>query len=321
MFQAVLTVARNTFTEAIRQPVYVVLLLSALLLLAINPTLSAYTFDDDDKLLIDMGLSTMFLAGLLLSAFCATGVFSREIENKTVLTIVSKPVGRPSFVLGKYLGVTAAITVAYTIWSLGFLLTVRHGVMATAGDAYDGPVWAFGLSAIVLALGLAALANYFYRWVFSSSLTFLLLLFLSLAYLLVLLFGKGWEPQALGTDLNPQLLVAVLLTLEAIALLCAVAIAASTRLGQVMTLSICGGIFLLGLSSDYLFGRHADGSLIATLGHAVMPNLQYLWLADALTQGHPVSAYYVGLVSAYSALFTIAVLGLATALFQTREVG
>lgn len=321
MLKPILTVSRNTFTEAIRQPIYVVLLLGTILLLVLNLALSAYTLGEDDKLLIDLGMSSMFLAGLLLAAFSATGVFSREIDNQTVLTIVSKPIGRPAFVLGKYLGVTASIALAYWVWSLVFLLTVRHKVMSTAADDFDGPVITFGLVALAVSFLVAVGGNYLYRWVFASTLTFLLAPLMTLAYLLVLLVGKGWVVQSIGTDFNPQLSVALLLILEALAILCAVAVAVSTRLGQVMTLVICAVVFAVGLSSDYLFGRFADTSVLASIGYAIVPNLQYLWLADAITQNHPVDAGYVGMVSGYSALYVIALLGLAVALFQRREVG
>ena len=112
MIQQLLTIARNTFLESIRQPIFSVLLLVGTLALILNPMISAYTLDDDNKQLIDMGLSTLFVCGLLLSAFTATSVLSQELENKTVLTVISKPISRPLFVVGKYVGVSAALFVA-----------------------------------------------------------------------------------------------------------------------------------------------------------------------------------------------------------------
>lgn len=321
MFGQAFSVARNTFLEALRQPIYVVLLLGGTLLMALNPALSAFTFGDDQKLLLDLGLSTLFVAGIFLAAFTATGVFSREIENKTVLTVVSKPVGRPAFVLGKYLGVLGALGVASLIWSCAFLLTVRHQVLSTASDEYDEPVLVFGCGALALALGLALWMNYFHRWIFASTLTACLAPLLALAYGLVLGVNKHWELQPLATDLDPQLLAALLLILEALAILCAVAVAASTRLGQLMTLTVCFGVFMLGLSSDFLFGRHAAAHWPAAAAYALAPNFQALWLADALTQKHPVDAAYVLAASAYAGLYVLGVLGLAIGLFQTREVG
>lgn len=312
-------IARNTFTEAIRQPVYLVILVGTILLLALNPALSAYTFDDDNKLLFDLGLSTLFLSGMLLAAFTAAGVFSREIENHTVLTVISKPVGRPLFVLGKYLGVSAALAVAYWIWILIFLLTVRHKVMQMAVDPWDLPVLIFGLSALFLSVAGAVWCNYFYGWVFSTSLTTFLAPSLTLAYVLVLTLNKDWQLQDFTTDLDGQLLWALLLVAEALLIICAIALAASTRLQQGPTLAICAVVFLLGLSAWNLFGQSSHW--LAGILYTLVPSLEIFWQADSLTQGHLVPPEHVLWLSGYAALYVMAILSLAVAFFQTREVG
>jgi ABC-type transport system involved in multi-copper enzyme maturation permease subunit len=321
MFQQVLTIARNTFTECLRQPVYVVVLLAATLATILNLYLAAYTLSDDNKMLVDMGLSTLFVACLLLAAFSATGVLSEEIENKTVLTVISKPVSRPLFVIGKYVGVAAAIAVAYWILSLNYLLTVRHQVMQTAADHTDWPVVVFGLGALAAAALCATMANYFYHWVFPSTFVGLYAAMITLSYIAVMLIGKEWAFQSPMTDVDPQLMIGLSLVFQAILILVAVAIAASTRLGQVMTLLICAGTFVLGLVSDGLLRDIADNYFVAKAMYVSLPNLQLLWPADRITQNHPFEGSYVLLASGYSALYIGAVLGIAVALFQTREVG
>jgi len=324
MLQQLWAVARNTFLETIRQPVFVVLLIGGLLLLALNPAICAFSMETEGeaKMLVDLGLSTMLVAGLLLAAFSAAGVFSREIENQTVLTVISKPVGRPAFVLGKYLGVSSGIAVACAAWSFALLLTVRHGVLVTADQELDAPVVLYGSGAFFAGIGLAAWGNYFYRWVFPSALTALLVPLLGLAYLLALFTGKHWELQPPGADFKPQLWIAMLLVLLALCLISAVAIAASIRLRQVPTLLICVGVFLTGLSSDYVFGQAArNGSMAAEILHRIVPNIGYLWQADALSQGSIIPFSHVSLLAAYTGLWICGILSLAIALFQTREVG
>ncbi|MBI1371091.1 MAG: hypothetical protein GC162_20875 [Planctomycetes bacterium] len=327
MFEQLWTIARNTFTESIRQPIFLVVLGAGLFLLILNPALSAYTLDDDNKLLIDLGLSTMLFGGLALAAFTSTGVLAREIENKTALTVISKPISRPVFVIGKYFGVATAVSMAIWIWSIVFLLSVRHKVMSTASDHFDMPVLIFGIAAGLIALFLSVWGNYFYAWVFTSRFAGLLAGALTVAYLLVLLISPRWQVQALTTEFTKdgsqlgQIVIAILFVLEALAVVCAVAIACSTRLGQVMTLLICVAVTFLGLVSDYFFGRFVEAQPLAWIGYALAPNTQFFWLADALTQNHPVSAEYVGLVSGYCMLYITAVLSLAAALFQTRETG
>jgi len=355
MFRQLLSITRNTFIESIRQPVFVVLLLAGILILVLSPALAAYTLDNDNKMLVDMCLSMIFVLCLLIAAFTATGVLSSEIENKTVLTVVSKPVARPVFVVGKYLGVAGAIAVAFFILSLVFLFTRRHGVMQTASDHFDGPILLFGSLALLGALGVATVGNYMYRWVFSSTFVTTLTVTITVAALLAFSLNKGWAIQSPLHDFSEhgagmgQIVIGLLLIFEAVLMLTAVAIAASTRLGQIMTLVVCLGVFVIGLISNS-FSQLVDHRLnlpngigvvqslgavltadtalhlklfytLAKLLYVALPNLQFLWPADALADDNPFSGIHVATVTAYAALYTTVVLCLAVVLFQRREVG
>ncbi len=321
MFTKFAAICSNTFTEVIRQPIFGVLLLVGTAALVLNPAVSGFTMDDDNKLLQDLGLSTLFVVGLFLAGFAATGVISQEIENQTVLTVVSKPVGRPVFVLAKFAGVAGALLVAYYLLSLVFFMTVRHQVMQTAADQYDLPVVLFGCGAVLLSLAVATFGNYFRGWQFGSAAVWLSLPLMTLAVLLICLFNNRWDLQPITTDLDPQVLAAILLVLLAVLVLAAVAVAASTRLGQVMTMVVCSGVFVLGLVSSYAFGRFKDENILAAVGYRLMPDLTFFWISDAVTQGYPVSLAHVGWVCLYAGLYIVGILALAVALFQQREVG
>ena len=328
MFQQLLTIARNTFTEAIRQPILTVLILVGSIGLWMNTHLAAYTFGEDNKMMIDLGLSMLFLVGLMLAAFTATGVLSMEIENRTVLTVVSKPVARPLFVVGKYLGVAAAISLTYWILTATFLLNIRQGVMETARDKLDWPVIVFALSAVFLSLLIATLGNYFYRWIFTSTFVVTYLILNTLAFVLMLVIAKRWQLQSIAAEFHVhedydlgQVLIALLLIFEAVMILTAVAVAVSTRLGQVMTLIICIAVFLLGLVSNSIYHEYGDAHPVASGLYWVMPNLQFLWQADALTAGHAIPLTHVAWLTLYSLLYIAALQFLSISLFQTREVG
>ena len=81
MIEQLLAIARNTFFESIRQPIVLVVLLIATVLLVLSNPLSAFTMADDQHMFIDIGMATVFLFGALLAAFVATSVLVREIEN------------------------------------------------------------------------------------------------------------------------------------------------------------------------------------------------------------------------------------------------
>ena len=78
MISKLLTIAANTFIESLRQPAFISILGAVSLLLAFNPAISILTLGEDEKLLIDLGLSTILLGGLFLSAFTATASISAE---------------------------------------------------------------------------------------------------------------------------------------------------------------------------------------------------------------------------------------------------
>ena len=332
MSNKLLAITANTFLETIRQPIYGILMWVAAFWIAVfGPTLSAFTLESggDTKMLIDSCLATMLLYGLLASVFSATSVITREIESYTVLTVVSKPVSRPVFFLGKYVGVTAAMFVGYYFLTLVFVMTVRHGVMETASDKYDQPVLVFGIAALVISLVAAVFCNYVYGWHFSATLTAWIIPLGTLALAATLFFDKEWTPQSpltffgrKGSIAPVSVYSAVTLIFLAVMILTAFAVTLSTRFSQVVTLILCSGVFLLGLLSDYYFGNpEAQSSLLGQILYHVLPNFQFFWLGDALTQELEVRSAHVARVAGYAVLYTLAVLSLGVALFQTREVG
>jgi hypothetical protein len=327
MFEQLLTISRNTFVESIRQPIFVTLVMVGILAMALNTELAGFTFQDDNKLLLDLGMSTLLLTCLALAAFTATSVVSIEIENKTVLTTVSKPVTRPIFILGKYLGVSSAIALAFWILAIVFFMTVRHRVMTTASDKLDGPVLAFSLVAAGIALVGATAMNYLYRWVFSATFVIWLAVLLTVAWGLVLVTDKHWDLQPITAEFNVpdsvfgQLHLALILIFEAVLIFTAIAVATSTRLGQVMTIVISISAFAATVLVASVLDYAQIQALWATALRHLVPNLQYLWHADALSGGNKLTAEHIALVSAYAMLFVTAILSLAVGLFQTREVG
>lgn len=325
----VLTIARNGFLESIRQPIFAVLLLGGMLALVLNVSLAAFTLDDDNKILVDLGLSTLFLCGLLLAAFTATGVLAREIDDRTVVTVVSKPVSRPAVVVGKYLGVAAALGVGF--WSLAvvFLLTVRHRVPAAGPmeSGLDPPVLVFGLTGTAAAVLVAAAANYLRGRPFASVFAVAQAAGAAVALAATWSVDRSWRPQNPASEWNPQLVMAVGLVFEAILVLAAVAIAASTRFGQVPTLMACVAVFLGGLVSEYFLGTIVGGAgpawarWLAWPVYAALPNMQFFWPADALTQGRPITSGHFLSVSLYAGCMITAIVSLAVLLFQERDVG
>ena len=256
MLEQTLAIIRNTFFESIRQPVVFILLIVATILLIIANLTSTFTMEDDQKMLIDVGLATVFLFGALLAAFIATNVLTREIENKTVLTVVSKPVGRPLFVIGKFLGVAGAILIASLYMAFVFMLIEHHGTIQTVRDPVHLPVLVFGIGAGVLAFVVAIWCNYMYGRVFASTFICVATPLAALAYLLSLFFDPKFSTENVEFTkaFNLNLWYAVVTLIAANIVLTAIALALSTRLSQIMTILATIAVFLLGLLSNWLFG-------------------------------------------------------------------
>lgn len=325
MFQRLYTLAANTFVETIRQPIYGVILLVTAGLMIFNVSLAAFTLEDDDKLLLDLGLSTLLLSGLFLAAFSAAGVISREIENKTVLSVITKPVSRPLFILGKFSGLFAAMVLAFYLAFLVFVLAQRHGVLQTSSDPWDAPVLVFGLGSFAISLLVAAFCNYFYGSDFPTTAMAIIAPLLTVAVILVGKFSEKWEVVPFGSNfVGGQVIIAAYLVMLIVIVIVAVAVAASTRYGQLVTLMICTGVLGLGVVSDYAFGRKAEESAMAAAAYHLLPNVGPFWVLEGLQAASLETAVpwnYVGYATLYAALLTAGILSLAVALFQTREVG
>jgi ABC-type transport system involved in multi-copper enzyme maturation permease subunit len=99
------TIARATIKEALRQPVFILLAIIGSLVIMANYWVPFFTLGDDTRVFIDCGLQTILISSLLLAVWTASISVADEIEGKTAMTLLSKPINRRQFVLGKYMGI------------------------------------------------------------------------------------------------------------------------------------------------------------------------------------------------------------------------
>jgi len=319
--QKLFTLSKNTFTETLRQPVYVIIIISALFLIVISPSITMLSLDDDNKFLREIGLSTLFLSSLFISIFSSGGAVAEEIENKTILTVLSKPVQRPIFIIAKFLGVSAAVVLAHYICTIALLMVIRHGIMESVNDTYDWTVLASGSVAVLATILLSAVFNYTYDWKFSSTAIILFAIFVTIDILFLSFIDKSWQFNPAQNGINSIDICGSLLLLLATLIIVALSVAFSTRFNIAVTLSVCIGIFLLGLVSDYAFGRFADTHLWARICRYAVPNLQVFWISDAIYEESPIPLKYIFISAIYALSYTAAILLGAISLFQKRQVG
>src|SRR6476660_1139062 len=106
-----ITIASNAFMELIRQPIYLLLLTSSTAFIAFLASIYYFGFGDDPKLVKDSALAVMLLVGLFGAVTSAAASVSHEIRSGTALAVLAKPVDRVQFLLAKFVGIGAALTV------------------------------------------------------------------------------------------------------------------------------------------------------------------------------------------------------------------
>ena len=321
MLSKLCAIAKNTFTETLRQPVYAVIIIAALLLFFLSPSITMFTLDEDIKLLREIGLSTLFLSGLFIAIFAASSAVTEEIETKTIVTVLTKPVGRALFIIGKFLGVAAAVILAHYLCTLAFLMMMRHGVIESTADTHDRTVIGAVAVVVVVTFLLTAFLNYSYDWKFTSTAIVLGTILTTLSIIFLTFIDRDWQFNPAKNQISIFDIYASILLLLGLLTLAALAVMFSTRFNIVVTLICCVGVFLLGLINDYLFGRFAIQHIWARIGRAVLPNLQVFWISDAIYEGSEVPAKYILIGAGYALCYTAGVICLAIALFQRRQVG
>jgi ABC-type transport system involved in multi-copper enzyme maturation permease subunit len=116
----VYAIAINTFKEVIRDKIFYSLVFFAILLLGASVLLSTLTVGEQSKIIEDLSLSGIEIFGVIISIFVGIGLVNKELEKKTIYTIISKPIKRWQFLLGKYLGL------ALTLFSYVAVMTVCY---------------------------------------------------------------------------------------------------------------------------------------------------------------------------------------------------
>ena len=125
--------AHNTCREAIRSRVLYILLLFALALIGSGVALSALSYVEQERILQDVGLAATRVFALTIAIFLGISLLHREIERRTVFTVLSKPIGRSEFLLGKYGGLVATLLLQIAAMGLAFA-----AVSGATGAALSG---------------------------------------------------------------------------------------------------------------------------------------------------------------------------------------
>lgn len=105
------SIASNVFREVIRDRVLYLIGLYALTILFATRFIPELAASTENKIILDIGLGTMGILGLIVTVFVSTGLVNKEIEKRTVYVLVAKPITRTELIIGKHLGLSAVLAV------------------------------------------------------------------------------------------------------------------------------------------------------------------------------------------------------------------
>lgn len=310
-------IARLTALEAVRQPICFLLAGTTIAFIALLPVLIMHTFGEGDKLVRDSALALHFVGGLLLGGYAACSSLAHEIKRGTAASVLSKPVGKELFFLAKFCGVALVLGLYSVGCAIGTLLSARM-----AAEAYTIDWWAGApfIAAPVLACGLAAAWNFFTHRPFVSRAFGLLIILVVVAFVVSGFFDAQGKMVAFGNAVPWRLAPAGVLVSLATLVLAALAVTLAARLETVPTLAICSVVFLVGLMSDYVLGRHVAENKLAAVLYWLIPNWQHFWVPDALSGDGVIPWAYVVRVGGYAVLYLVGMLCLGVVAFRELEI-
>lgn len=128
---SILPIAKNTYREAVRDKVLYLLVVFGCLSILASRILGFVSIGDEMKIITDISLASISLFGALIAVFVGTNLVYKEIDKRTLYTILSRPISRYEFVLGKYLGLVALIgmtTILMTLISALYIIVMGGAV-------------------------------------------------------------------------------------------------------------------------------------------------------------------------------------------------
>src|SRR5438094_7187715 len=136
------SIALNVFKESVRDKVLYNLVFFAVMLIAVSYLLGELTAGQDVKIIKDLGLSAISVFGLFIAVFIGIGLVSKEVERRSVYSLLPKPIHRYQLVLGKYAGLVLTLAVNMAIMTLAFyavLLYTSWGIDPLVRSGWDAP--------------------------------------------------------------------------------------------------------------------------------------------------------------------------------------
>jgi len=301
-----LAIALNTFREAVRDRVLYGVLGLAVAVLAFTLALAELSVEEQRRVVLDVGLASISLFSVVIAVFLGSSLLYKEIDRKTLYVILPKPVRRYELLVGKFLGIT--LTAGVFVGLMGAVQLYVTAIQAGAAT------WLLISAPLLLGLVLGAA---FYR---ASDRT-------SLAPAMSMVALATMTGVCATTDAAVEpILLALVLVLGEVVLLAAVAMLFGSFSTPFLTGAFTIGVWLLGRSADSMATMRSRvlSEAVRTFLHGlawVIPNF-HLFVPNmhALDGATGSPGVYVGQSLAYAIAYAVALLVIASAVFERRDL-
>ncbi len=317
-------ITRNTFRECLREPVFFLILATALLMIGFLPAVTLFVFSRQVWMVLDSALALTLLLGFAAAALCASQCIRREMMNGTVLLLLSKPVSRFTYIAAKVSGIVAAQFVFAVICcsaaAIASVIAANHFNFDAAGMLFFFLVFA-GCAVF------GAVQNYFSGASFCASC--ISGLFITLPVYGVIIYQKTRSLIASSPELPgystflefSRLFPALVLIVMALILMGIIASVFAAKFSFLANLLFCLTLFLAGLvSGPWLKASFSGGSFVAALLGSLIPNWQHFWMSEALMNGSEIPVSYLIWNGAYVLLYGVICTLWAAVWFQNTEL-
>jgi len=280
-------IARATTKEALRQPVFLLMSAIGLTVIIMNVWVPYFSMGDDTKMYIDCGLATVLICALLHCIWTASMSVAEEIEGKTAMTLLSKPINRRQFVIGKYIGILQSALIMIAILGVVFFCLTYYKVPYDAKESSKEATPLF----YMISMG-----------------------------------GLPFQLPAMNSEyFNQARVVFPGLTLIAmeVAVMTAVSVAISTRVPMLVNMSTCFAIFVIGHLTPVLVISDVQNvfvKFVARLLATVLPQLENFNVSAAISTNKAISPEYIGLAGLYCAAYVCAAIMIGLLLFEDRDL-
>lgn len=173
-----------TFKEGIRNRAIYGIFLMALMLLIVNFLLSSMIPQEVGKVAVDIALSTVYLSGLLLVFFVGINLMAKDLDRRTIYMVISRPISRPQYIVGKFFGMVLLIVTAMVFLSFFAVLSIFLIKLSNPGyfQRFSWPMVLLALAFSILPLILLSAVSFLFASFTSSS--FITLVLTMIAYII-----------------------------------------------------------------------------------------------------------------------------------------